>query len=175
MNFSSSSSIVYYVNKKNQCYLSTNDSRRHWFADPFLFVSFSFPPLWSVSSIEFFLVRIVRNRGSLNDNSKLNHHHPNSSPTTSTETSITTTTGPTTPHVVNSTTSNEDDSRTHATGVSASPNGYSIHSLLNHSQYSLHSHEYSTKRSHHHHHHHGSRPSHHIRKRPLVKLSKMMN
>ncbi|CAF1162065.1 unnamed protein product [Adineta ricciae] len=110
----------------------------------------------SVSSIN----RIVRNRGSLNDNSKLNHHHPNSSPTTSTETSITTTTGPTTPHVVNSTTSNDDDSRTHATGVSASPNGYSIHSLLNHSQYSLQSHEYSTKRSHHH--HHGSRPSHHI-------------
>lgn len=64
---------------------------------------------------------------------------------------------------MNGTTNNDDDSRSHQTGISSSPNGYSIHSLLNHSQYNLHSNEYSIKRSHHHHHHHnhhGSRVSH---------------
>ncbi|CAF0739657.1 unnamed protein product [Adineta steineri] len=109
----------------------------------------------SVSSIN----RIVRNRGSLNDNTKLNNHNTNSSPTTSNETTTTT------PNLVNGTTSNEDDSRSLATGASSSPNGYSIHSLLNHSQYNLHANEYSTKRSHHHHHHHhhhGSRTNHPI-------------
>ncbi|CAF3697813.1 unnamed protein product, partial [Rotaria sp. Silwood1] len=110
----------------------------------------------SVSSIN----RIVRNRGNLNDNSKSNNHNNNnnSSPTTSNETT-------TTPSaVISGTTSNEEDSRSHPTGVSSSPNGYSIHSLLNHSQYNLHSNEYSIKRSHHHHHHHhhGSRINHHI-------------
>lgn len=119
----------------------------------------------------FFRARIVRNRGSLSDNGKLGSHHTNSSPTTSTETSTTTTnTAATTPNVGNGATSAEEDSRSHAAGVSSSPNGYSIHSLLNHSQYNLHSNEYSTKRSHHHH-HHGSRPSHPVGKRPLVKLS----
>jgi hypothetical protein len=94
---------------------------------------------------------------NLNETSKSNN---NSSPTTSNET---------TPAVISGTTSNEDDSRSHPTGVSSSPNGYSIHSLLNHAQYNLHSNEYSTKRSHHHHHHHhGSRTNHHIGKRPLV-------
>ncbi|CAF2693389.1 unnamed protein product [Rotaria sp. Silwood2] len=114
----------------------------------------------SVSSIN----RIVRNRGNLNDNLKANNHNNNnnSSPTTSNETTTTTTPSA----IISGTTSNEDDSRSHPTGVPSSPNGYSIHSLLNHSQYNLHSNEYSIKRSHHHHHHnhhhHGSRINHHI-------------
>lgn len=111
-----------------------------------------------------FTFRIVRNRGSLNENSKGNNHNNNSSPTTSNETTTTTT-----PAIISGTTSNDDDSRSHQTGISSSPNGYSIHSLLNHAQYNLHSNEYSTKRSHHHHHHH--RTNHHIGKNPLVELS----
>jgi hypothetical protein len=57
--------------------------------------------------------RIVRNRGGGSTN--------NGSPTATT------------------TTTSEDDSRSHPTTISSSPNVYSIHSLLNHSQY-----EYST-------------------------------
>ena len=105
------------------------------------------------SLTSFFSFRIVRNRGSLNENIKGNNH--NSSPTTSNETTTTT------PAIISGAASNEDDSRSHQTGVSSSPNGYSIHSLLNHAQYNLHSNEYSTKRSHHHHH----RSNHHIGKR----------
>jgi len=108
--------------------------------------------------------RIVRNRGNINENSKGNNHNNNSSPTTSNETTTTT------PAIISGTASNEDDSRSHQTGVSSSPNGYSIHSLLNHSQYNLHLNEYSTKRSHHHHHHHhhGSRINNHLGKKFLV-------
>ncbi len=109
----------------------------------------------------FFPFRIVRNRGNSDENSKGHNHNNNSSPTTSNETT-------TTPALISGTTSNEDDSRSHQTGVSSSPNGYSIHSLLNHSQYNLHSNEYSTKRLHHHHHHR-------IGKNPLVELSKWWN
>lgn len=55
----------------------------------------------------FFIIhRIVRNRGSSTNSS---------SPT--------------------ATTTTEDDSRSHSISVSSSPNVYSIHSLLNHSQY----------------------------------------
>lgn len=120
-----------------------------------MFYSFIFP------------FRIVRNRGNLNDNLKGNNH--NSSPTTSDETTTTTTTATatTTPAIINGSHSNEDDSRSHPTGISSSPNGYSIHSLLNHSQYHLHTNEYATKRSHHHHH----RLNHPIGKNPLVELS----
>lgn len=109
----------------------------------------------SVSSIN----RIVRNRGNLNENSKTNNH--DSSSTTSNETTSTA--------ILNgsTTTTNEDDSRTHPTGVSSSPNNYSIHSLLNHSQYNLHSNEYSTKRSQH---HHGSRSNHHHHPHPIEML-----
>ena len=121
-------------------------------------------------SILIFTFRIVRNRGNLNDNLKGNNHNHHSSPTTSDETTTTTTTtATTTPAILNGTNSNEDDSRSHPTGVSSSPNGYSIHSLLNHSQYHLHTNEYATKRSHHHHHHH--RLNHPIGKNPLVELS----
>ncbi|CAF1392474.1 unnamed protein product [Rotaria magnacalcarata] len=117
----------------------------------------------SVSSIN----RIVRNRGSSHDSSKTNNHNGNnnnSSPTTSNDTigTPTPTTETTSSIAMNGTASNEDDSRSHQTGVSSSPNGYSIHSLLNHSQYNLYTNDYSIKRSHHHHHHHhGSRMSHH--------------
>lgn len=108
-----------------------------------------------VNVILIFTFRIVRNRGNINENSKTNNH--DSSSTTSNETTSTAILNGST--TTTTTTTNDDDSRTHPTGVSSSPHNYSIHSLLNHSQYNLHSNEYSTKRSQHHH-HHGSRSSH---------------
>ena len=94
----------------------------------------------------------------MNDNSKPNNHNNKSPPPTSNETT-------TSAVGLRGPTNNEDDSRSHLTVVSSSPNSYSIHSLLNHSQYNLHSNEYSIKRSHQ---YHGPRINHHIGKRPLV-------
>jgi hypothetical protein len=137
--------------------LLTNDSQRTLICRH-IFICYFFFFFFFLTSFPF---RIVRNRGNLNENIKgNNHNNNNSSPTTSNETTTTTT-----PAIISGATSNEDDSRSHQTGVSSSPNGYSIHSLLNHSQYHLHSNEYSTKRSHHHHHH---RSNHHIGKNPLI-------